>query len=341
MFDMKTTLAQVASGEALDQKTAEQTFDIIMSGDATPVQIGALLMGLRVRGETIDEIAGAVKVMRSKMVRVSAPEDAVDLVGTGGDASGTYNISTCASFVVAGMGIPVAKHGNRALSSKSGAADTLMALGVNLELKPDQISTCIAKAGLGFMFAPAHHSAMKHVGPARVELGTRTIFNLLGPMSNPASVKRQMVGVFDEKWLEPLAHTLARLGSTKAWIVHGSDGLDEITTTGPSYCAALENGEVSRFVIEPEALGLKLAAPNELVGGDANHNATALKRVLDGEQSAHRDIVLVNSAATAVVAGRAGTISEGLEMARVSVDEGKAHAAMEALVSVSNSFGAK
>lgn len=341
MFDMKTTLAAIASGEALDETTAEQTFDIIMSGNATPVQIGALLMGLRVRGETIDEIAGAVKVMRSKMIRVSAPENAVDLVGTGGDASGTYNISTCASFVVAGMGIPVAKHGNRALSSKSGAADTLMALGVNLELTPDQISACIRKAGLGFMFAPAHHSAMKHVGPARVELGTRTIFNLLGPMSNPASVKRQMVGVFDKKWLEPLAKTLARLGSTKAWIVHGSDGLDEITTTGVSYCAALENGEVTRFVIEPEKLGIKPAAPEDLVGGDAAHNATALKRVLDGEQSAHRDIVMLNSAATAVVAERAESISEGLDMARASIDEGKAHAAMEALVTVSNSFGGK
>lgn len=341
MFDMKTTLAAIASGEALDETTAEQTFDIIMSGNATPVQIGALLMGLRVRGETIDEIAGAVKVMRSKMIRVSAPENAVDLVGTGGDASGTYNISTCASFVVAGMGIPVAKHGNRALSSKSGAADTLMALGVNLELTPDQISACIRKAGLGFMFAPAHHSAMKHVGPARVELGTRTIFNLLGPMSNPASVKRQMVGVFDKKWLEPLAKTLARLGSTKAWIVHGSDGLDEITTTGVSYCAALENGEVTRFVIEPEKLGIKPAAPEALVGGDAAHNATALKRVLDGEQSAHRDIVLLNSAATAVVAERAESISEGLDMARASIDEGKARSAMEALVTVSNSFGGK
>lgn len=340
MFDMKTTLAKIASGETLDQKTAEQTFDIIMSGDATPVQIGALLMGLRVRGETIDEIAGAVNVMRSKMVRVAAPNDAVDLVGTGGDASGTYNISTCASFVVAGMGIPVAKHGNRALSSKSGAADTLMALGVNLELTPDQISSCIEKAGLGFMFAPAHHSAMKHVGPARVELGTRTIFNLLGPMSNPASVKRQMVGVFDKKWLEPLAQTLARLGSTKAWIVHGSDGLDEITTTGPSYGAALEDGSVKHFVIDPESLGFSLAASEELVGGDAAHNAEALKRVLDGERSAHRDIVLLNSAATAVVAERARTLSEGLEMARNSVDDGKAHAAMEALVKVSNSFGA-
>nr|WP_306266242.1 anthranilate phosphoribosyltransferase [Pararhizobium sp. IMCC3301] len=341
MFDMKATLARVASGDALDQETAEQTFDIIMSGDATPVQIGALLMGLRVRGETIDEISGAVKVMRSKMVRVQAPADAVDLVGTGGDSSGTYNISTCASFVVAGMGIPVAKHGNRALSSKSGAADTLMALGVNLDLTPEQISICIDKAGLGFMFAPAHHSAMKHVGPARVELGTRTIFNLLGPLSNPASVKRQMVGVFDEKWLEPLAHTLSRLGSIKAWIVHGSDGLDEITTTGPSQCAILDNGTVSRCVIEPGKLGLELAKPAELVGGDAAYNADALKRVLDGEQSAHRDIVLLNSAATAVVAGRAETLSDGLEMARASIDDGKAHSAMQALVTLSNSFGSK
>ena len=275
------------------------------------------------------------------MVRVQAPDDAVDLVGTGGDASGTYNISTCASFVVAGMGIPVAKHGNRALSSKSGAADTLMALGVNLDLTPAQISACIDKAGLGFMFAPAHHSAMKHVGPARVELGTRTIFNLLGPLSNPASVKRQMVGVFDEKWLEPLAHTLLRLGSVKAWIVHGSDGLDEITTTGPSQCAILDNGTVSRLVIEPEELGLELAKPEELVGGDAAYNAEALKRVLDGEQSAHRDIVLLNSAATAVVAGRAETLSDGLDMARASIDDGKARSAMQALVQHSNSFGNK
>lgn len=339
MFDMKNTLASVASGLPLTQEQAEKTFDIIMSGDATPVQIGALLMGLRVRGETIDEIAGAVKVMRAKMVPVKAPEGAVDLVGTGGDASGTYNISTCASFVVAGMGIPVAKHGNRALSSKSGAADTLMALGVNLELKPDQISNCIREAGLGFMFAPAHHSAMKHVGPARVELGTRTIFNLLGPMSNPASVRHQMVGVFDGKWLEPLARTLQRLGSEKAWIVHGSDGLDEITTTGTTQCAALVDGEVTSFVIDPEAMGINKANPRDLIGGDAPHNAKALKEVLKGEISAHRDIVLINSAATAVVAEKAETLQEGLEMARKSIDSGAAHACMDALVKTSNSFG--
>ncbi|MEP4432643.1 MAG: anthranilate phosphoribosyltransferase, partial [Hyphomicrobiales bacterium] len=312
MFDMRNTLASVANGQPLTQEQAEKTFNIIMSGDATPVQIGALLMGLRVRGETIDEISGAVKVMRAKMVRVKAPEGSVDLVGTGGDASGTYNVSTCSSFVVAGMGIPVAKHGNRALSSKSGAADTLVALGVNLELSPEQISTCIEQAGLGFMFAPAHHSAMKHVGPARVELGTRTIFNLLGPMSNPASVRHQMVGVFDDKWLEPLARTLQRLGSEKAWIVHGSDGLDEITTTGTTQCVALVDGEVNSFTIDPEELGLEKANPRDLIGGDANHNAAALKHVLQGEISAHRDIVLINSAATAVVAEKAGDLAEGL-----------------------------
>lgn len=339
MFDMKNTLATVANGLPLSQEQAEKTFNIIMSGDATPVQIGALLMGLRVRGETIDEITGAVNVMRAKMVRVKAPEGAVDLVGTGGDASGTYNISTCSSFVVAGMGIPVAKHGNRALSSKSGAADTLIALGVNLELTPKQISTCIDQAGLGFMFAPAHHSAMKHVGPARVELGTRTIFNLLGPMSNPASVRHQMVGVFDGKWLEPLARTLQRLGSEKAWIVHGSDGLDEITTTGVTQCVALEDGEVRSFVINPEELGLTKANPRDLIGGDAEHNATALNNVLQGEISAHRDIVLINSAATAVVAQKAESLAEGLDLARKSLDSGAALACMEALVKTSTSFG--
>ncbi|MEP0519131.1 MAG: anthranilate phosphoribosyltransferase [Hyphomicrobiales bacterium] len=339
MFDMRNTLASVANGQPLTQEQAEKTFNIIMSGDATPVQIGALLMGLRVRGETIDEISGAVKVMRAKMVRVKAPEGSVDLVGTGGDASGTYNVSTCSSFVVAGMGIPVAKHGNRALSSKSGAADTLVALGVNLELSPEQISTCIEQAGLGFMFAPAHHSAMKHVGPARVELGTRTIFNLLGPMSNPASVRHQMVGVFDDKWLEPLARTLQRLGSEKAWIVHGSDGLDEITTTGTTQCVALVDGEVNSFTIDPEELGLEKANPRDLIGGDANHNAAALKHVLQGEISAHRDIVLINSAATAVVAEKAGDLAEGLEMARKSIDSGSALACMESLVKTSTSFG--
>lgn len=334
--DMKAALSRIAEGQLLDQRQAEDIFDVIMSGDATPVQIGALLMGLRVRGETIEEIAGAVSVMRAKMVPVSAPPNAVDLVGTGGDASGTYNISTCASFVVAGAGIPVAKHGNRALSSKSGAADVLIALGVNLDLSPDQISQCIKQAGLGFMFAPAHHSAMKHVGPARVELGTRTIFNLLGPLSNPASVKRQMVGVFDRKWLVPLAETLNRLGSDRAWIVHGSDGLDEITTTGPTYGAALMNGQVTEFEINPETLGLAKADAEDLIGGDAAANAIALRAVLEGAQNAYRDIVLINTAATLVVAKAADTLEQGLDMARTSIDGGAAANTLAALVDASN-----
>ncbi len=338
MVDMKSIIAKVASGEPLSQDDAEKTFNVIMSGDATPVQIGALLMGLRVRGETIDEISGAVSVMRSKMIPVIAPEGAVDLVGTGGDASGTYNISTCASFVVAGAGTPVAKHGNRALSSKSGAADVLVALGINLDLTPEQISECIKTAGLGFMFAPAHHSAMKHVGPARVELGTRTIFNLLGPLSNPASVKQQMVGVFDGKWLVPIAETLKRLGSGKAWIVHGSDGLDEITTTGPTQCVELADGNIREFTIEPETYGIKRSDPKDLLGGDAAYNAAALVKVLEGEKNAYRDIVLMNAAATLVVAGKAANLEEGLELARKSIDSGAALGVMQALIKTSNSF---
>ena len=206
----------------------------MMSGEATPSQMGGLLMALRLRGETVDEITGAVTTMRAKMQRVAAPPDAIDVVGTGGDASGSYNISTCAAFIVAGAGVPVAKHGNRALSSRSGAADVLGALGVKIDLRPDEITRCIYEAGIGFMFAPAHHPAMKHVGPTRVELGTRTIFNLLGPLSNPAGVKRQMVGVFSRQWVEPLANVLKNLGSERAYVVHGSDGLDEITTSGPT-----------------------------------------------------------------------------------------------------------
>src|SRR5205085_915345 len=240
----------------------------MMSGEATPSQMGALLMALRVRGETVDEITGAVTTMRSKMLRVEAPPDAIDVVGTGGDASGSYNISTCSSFIVAGAGVPVAKHGNRALSSRSGAADVLQALGVKIDLTPDNVGRCIREAGIGFMFAPAHHPAMKNVGPTRVELGTRTIFNLLGPLSNPAGVRRQMVGVFSRQWVEPLAQVLKNLGSEAVWVVHGSDGLDEITTAGPTHVAALANGSVKSFEIVPEEFGFTRAKPETLRGGD-------------------------------------------------------------------------
>src|SRR5438045_3286872 len=249
MDDLKSIIGKVATGATLSRDEAASAFEQVMSGEATPSQMGGLLMALRVRGETVEEITGAVSAMRDKMLRVSAPPDAIDVVGTGGDASGSYNISTCAAFIVAGAGVPVAKHGNRALSSRSGAADVLGALGVKIELAPDGVGRCIREAGIGFMFAPAHHPAMKNVGPTRVELGTRTIFNLLGPLSNPAGVRRQMVGVFARPWIEPLAKVLAALGSEHAWVVHGADGLDEVTTSGPTYVAELANGKVKTFEI--------------------------------------------------------------------------------------------
>src|ERR1700755_1355876 len=247
MDDFKAVISKVATGATLSREEAASAFDRMMSGEATPSQMGGLLMGLRLRGETVEEITGAVTTMRAKMLTVAAPEDAIDVVGTGGDASGSYNISTCAAFIVAGAGVPVAKHGNRALSSRSGAADVLQALSVRIDLTPDGVGRCIREAGIGFMFAPAHHPAMKNVGPTRVELGTRTIFNLLGPLSNPAGVRRQMVGVFSRHWVEPLAKVLQNLGSESVWVVHGSDGLDEITISGPTYIAALDNGILRTF----------------------------------------------------------------------------------------------
>src|ERR1700684_482312 len=252
MDDLKSIIAKVATGAALSREEAASAFDRMMSGEATPSQLGGLLMALRVRGETVDEITGAVSAVRAKMLRVKAPRNAIDVVGTGGDGSGSVNVSTCAALIVAGAGVPVAKHGNRALSSRSGAADVLAALGVKIDLSPEQVSRCVSEAGIGFMFAPAHHPAMKNVNPTRVELATRTIFNLLGPLFNPAGVKRQMVGVFSRQWLEPLASVLRNLGSESACVVHGSDGVDEITTSGPTSVAALENGIVRSFEISPE-----------------------------------------------------------------------------------------
>src|SRR5271156_5649483 len=251
MDDLKSIIAKVATGATLSREEAASAFDRMMSGEATPSQMGGLLMALRVRGETVDEITGAVSAVRAKMLRVKAPADAVDVVGTGGDGSGSVNVSTCASFIVAGAGVPVAKHGNRALSSRSGAADVLSSLGVKIDLVPEQVGRCVHEAGIGFMFAPAHHPAMKNVGPTRTELATRTIFNLLGPLSNPAGVKRQMVGVFSKHWTEPLAQVLKNLGCDNAWVVHGSDGLDEITTSGPTSVTSLEAGVVRSFEISP------------------------------------------------------------------------------------------
>ncbi len=334
--DFKALIAKAATGASLTREEAARGFDRMMSGEATPSQMGGLLMALRVRGETVEEITGAVTAMRDKMLRVAAPADAIDVVGTGGDASGSYNISTCASFIVAGAGVPVAKHGNRALSSKSGAADVLGALGVKIELAPEGVGRCIREAGIGFMFAPAHHPAMKNVGPTRVELGTRTIFNLLGPLSNPAGVKRQMVGVFSRQWVEPLAQVLKNLGSESVWVVHGSDGLDEITIAGPTSVAALENGAVKTFEIAPEDVGFKRAKPETLRGGDAAENAKALREVLTGKPSAFRDAALLNAAAALVVAARAKDLKQGVALAAKSIDSGEAAGRLDRLVAVSN-----
>jgi len=336
MVELKGLIAQVATGAQLTRQQASDAFDSLMSGEATPSQMGGLLMALRVRGETVDEITGAVTAMRSKMVPVKAPANAIDVVGTGGDASGSYNISTCAAFIVAGAGVPVAKHGNRALSSRSGAADVLGALGIKIDLTPEEISRCIKEAGIGFMFAPAHHPAMKHVGPTRVELGTRTIFNLLGPLSNPAGVKRQMVGVFSRQWVEPLAQVLKNLGAERAYVVHGSDGLDEITTSGSTYVAALENGAVKTFEITPEDVGLTRVKPEALKGADADVNASALRDVLRGEKNAFRDVAVLNAAAALVVAGVANDLKAGVVAAQKSIDSGEAMKRLNKLVEVSN-----
>ena len=335
MAELKPLIAKVANGESLTREQSREAFDILMSGEATPSQIGGFLMALRVRGETVDEIVGAVSSMRARMLPVTAPADAMDIVGTGGDGLGTYNISTLASIIVAGTGVPVAKHGNRALSSKSGTADALSALGVKLDIGPKLISRCITEAGLGFMFAQLHHSAMRHVGPSRVELGTRTVFNVLGPLSNPAGAKRQLLGVFSPRWLVPLAEVLRDLGSESIWVVHG-DGLDEVTTTGTTHVAALENGQIRTFDLTPKDFGVDIASINDLKGGDGIANATALRGVLGGAKNPYRDVALCNAAAALVVAGKAETLMDGMRIASASLDDGRASAALDRLVMVSN-----
>jgi anthranilate phosphoribosyltransferase len=334
--EFKGLIAKVASGALLSREESALAFDRMMSGEATPSQMGGLLMGMRVRGETVDEITGAASTMRAKMTKVAAPPEAIDVVGTGGDGSGSYNVSTCAALIVAGAGVPVAKHGNRALSSKSGAADVLGALGVKIDLRPDEITRCIYEAGIGFMFAPAHHPATKNVAATRVELATRTIFNLLGPLSNPAGVRRQMTGVFSRQWIEPVAQVLKALGSEAAWVAHGSDGLDEITTSGPTHIAALEKGAVRTFEINPEDIGIEKAKPEMLRGGDAESNAAALKGVLKGNHGPYRDIAVLNAAAALVVAGKAKDIKEGAAIAVKSIDSGEAAGRLERLIKVSN-----
>jgi anthranilate phosphoribosyltransferase len=335
-MDIKAALAKIASGRDLTGEEMRETMNTIMSGGATPSQLGAFLMGMRVKGETVVEIAAAVSIMRERMVPVVAPENAVDIVGTGGDGAGTLNISTASAIVVASTGVPIAKHGNRALSSKSGAAEVLQALGVKIDLPPEQISRCIAEAGVGFMFAPAHHPAMKHVGPTRQELGTRTMFNLLGPQSNPAGVRRYVLGVYAEEWVEPVAAALLANRAIKAWVVHGSDGLDEITITGPTHIASIAGGSLTTFSITPEDAGLPRAAPEDIKGGDPQHNAAALTALLGGARSAYRDIVLLNSAAALIVADKAETLKEGAALAGEAIDSGRARETLQRLVAVSN-----
>ena len=334
--DFKRLIALVADGASLSRQQAEEAFEVIMSGEATPSQMGAFLMALRVRGETVDEITGAATVMRAKALSVNAPEGAMDTCGTGGDASGTYNISTGAALLVAAAGVPVAKHGNRALSSLSGSADVLAALGVNIEAEITHVEQAMREANIGFLMAPRHHAAMRHVGPTRVELGTRTIFNLLGPLSNPAGAKRQLIGVFDRRWTAPMAEVLGRLGSQRAWVVHGSDGLDEITTTGATTVSEFKDGKVSSFEVTPEDAGLSRADPADLKGGDAETNARAITEMLDGQSGPYRDIVLLNAGAALLVADKAGDLRDGAGLAAEAIDSGKAKETLARLVTITN-----
>lgn len=335
-MDIKTALQKLSTKGDLTRDEMRGALHTIMSGEATPAQTGAFLMGLRVKGETVEEIAAAVSILRDKMVQVDAPDDAIDIVGTGGDGGGTLNISTATAIVVAATGVPVAKHGNKALSSRSGASEALQALGVKLDLPPEGISRCIHDAGIGFMFAPHHHPAMKHVGPARTEMAVRTMFNLLGPQSNPAGVKKYLLGVFAKEWVEPVAAALLANGATSAWVVHGSDGLDEITTTGSTFITAIESGKLRSFEVSPADAGLSVAQANDLKGADPEYNATQLKLLLGGQKGAYRDIVLLNAAGSLIVAGQAGDLKHGVALAAETIDNGEAAKTLAKLVEISN-----
>jgi anthranilate phosphoribosyltransferase len=336
MESFKPLIAKVAAGSQLSRADAAAAFDAILSGEVTPSQLGGFLMALRVRGETVEEITGAVTAMRAKMLPVAAPAGAIDVVGTGGDGSGSYNVSTLAALIVAACGVPVAKHGNRAASSKSGTADTLAALGVKIGVAPALVERCIREAGIGFMLAPTHHAAMRHVGPTRAELGTRTIFNLLGPLANPAGVKRQLVGVFSAAWLTPMAEVLRNLGSERVWVTHGADGLDEMSTTGTTKIVELKDGVIRAFEIAPEDVGLTRVDLAALKGGDAAYNAEALKAVLAGARNAYAEIAMLNAAGALVVAGKARELAEGVAMAGDALASGATKLVLDRLVDVSN-----
>tara|TARA_R110002020_G_scaffold6295_23_gene26412 strand:+ start:8476 stop:9495 length:1020 start_codon:yes stop_codon:yes gene_type:complete len=335
-MDIKQALGKIAEGRDLTGEEMRDVMRILMAGEATPSQIGAFLMGMRIKGETVGEIAAAVSILREQMVPVSAPDGAIDIVGTGGDGVGSLNISTTTALVVAAAGVPVAKHGNKALSSRSGASQVLEALGVKLDLTPEEIGNTIAKAGIGFMFAPSHHPAMRHVGPARAELGVRTLFNLLGPQSNPAGVRRYLLGVYAEQWVEPVAAALLANRAIKAWVVHSSEGLDELSTSGPNFVAQIANGDLRSFELHPEQVGLSLTDPKDLLGGDPAENAAAMLALFEGAPGAYRDTVLLNAGAALLVADRVDSIEDGIALARDAIDTGKAKDTIARLVAVSN-----
>ncbi len=335
MKDMRALIGQAAAGP-LTREEAEAAFNVIMAGEATPVQIAGFLMALRGRGEVVDEYAAAASVMRARCVPVKAPAGAIDIVGTGGDGKGTLNISTAAAFIAAGAGAVVAKHGNKALSSKAGAADALSEIGVNLAAPPEVVERAIAEAGIGFMMAPMHHPAMRHVQPVRVELGARTIFNILGPLTNPAGVERQLTGAFALSLLRPMAETLRALGSTKAWLVHGADGTDEISISGPSHVVSLAGGVIEDFEVSPELAGLPVHPFEAVLGGSPKENAAALRALLDGAPGAYRDAAVLNAAAALMVADRAADLEEGAALAAEAIDSGRARIAAETLARVTS-----
>lgn len=338
MSDTKTGLIpylrKVSEKQALDIDEARQAFELIMSGEATPSQIAGFLVALRMRGESVDEITAAVEVIRAKALPVAAPADAMDIVGTGGDGKGTLNISTATAIVAAGCGVPVAKHGNRALSSQSGAADVLSELGVNLEAGIPVIEKAIREAGIGFMLAPRHHASFRHVGPVRVELGIRTMFNILGPLCNPAGVKRYMLGVYAPEWVAPLCEVLGRAGAEKAWVVHGAGGLDELSTLGINQVSELSGGQIRHFSLDPSEHGLAKASLEDLQGGDGQYNAQRLKALLAGQQDAYREVVLLNAAASLLVAERVSELDAGIAMAAASIDDGRAARVLDRLAAI-------
>lgn len=331
MSDVLKPLIGTAADRALSRTEAEAAFTALFEGAATPAQMGGFLMALRTRGETVDEIAAAAAVMRAKCNPVIAPAGAMDIVGTGGDGKGTLNISTATAFVVAGAGVPVAKHGNRNLSSKSGAADALTEMGLNVMVGPKVVEKCLAEAGIGFMMAPMHHPATRHVAPVRLELGTRTLFNILGPLTNPAGVRMQLTGAFSADLIRPMAEVLKALGSTSVWLVHGGDGTDELSIAAPSQVAALKDGQIREFEVNPEDAGLPVHPFEDILGGTPSENAKAFRALLNGQSGAYRDAVLLNAAAALLVAGKVDALPDGVALARSSIDSGAARAKVEAL----------